>query len=106
MEYPDKIERVILHLEKEVGSPLSEIMVGDFINIDEILLMKAIYLDVMNSDNINKGVYETSASFYIYVKRLNPTYYSLKIYFKPEQYNEVKFFITRLNKKQNAGINK
>jgi hypothetical protein len=105
MDYPDKIERVILHLEKENGVPLSEIEVGELTVVDEIFKMKAIYFDVTSTGNIVKGIYETSASFYIYIRQINPSFYSLKIYFKPEQYDEVVFFITRLKKKQNARTN-
>jgi hypothetical protein len=67
--------------------------------------MKQIYLDITSSGKITKGVYETSASFYIYIRQINPSFYSLKIHFKPEQYDEVVFFITRLKKKQNARTN-
>jgi hypothetical protein len=105
MDYPDKIERVILHLEKENGVPLSEIEVGELTIVDEIFKMKQIYLDITSSGKITKGVYETSASFYIYIRQINPSFYALKIYFRPEQYDEVIFFITRLKKKQNARTN-
>jgi hypothetical protein len=73
--------------------------------VDEIFKMKAIYLDITSTGNISKGIYETSASFYIYIKQINPSFYGIKIYFKPEQYDEVVFFITRLKKKQNARTN-
>ena len=42
MDYPNKIERVILHLEKENGVPLSEIEVGELTVVDEIFKMKPI----------------------------------------------------------------
>jgi hypothetical protein len=105
MDYPDKIERVILHLEKENGVPLSQIEVGELTVVDEIFKMKPVYLDITSTGNISKGIYETSASFYIYIRQINPSFYSLKIHFKPEQYDEVVFFITRLKKKQNARTN-
>ena len=105
MDYPDKIERVILHLEKENGVPLSQIEVGELTIVDEIFKMKPVYLDITSTGNITKGIYETSASFYIYIKQINPSFYGIRIYFKPEQYDEVVFFITRLNKKQNARTN-
>ena len=48
MDYPDKIERVILHLEKENGVPLSEIEVGELTIVDEILKMTPIYLSLIH----------------------------------------------------------
>jgi hypothetical protein len=85
--------------------PYHKLRWGNLTIVDEIFKMKPVYLDITSTGNIIKGIYETSASFYIYIRQINPSFYGIRIYFKPEQYDEVVFFITRLKKKQNARTN-
>jgi hypothetical protein len=43
-----------------------------------------------------EGLYKNKSDFYIYFKKKNIHFIDIKIVFKPEQLNEVEFFINRL----------
>ena len=99
----ERIEKIIEHIEKENGEPLSRLKVGVLSNsvLLELNKLDIVYLDGTADGDIiiNEGVYKTKAGFYIYVK--NNTHNLIVegvILFEPSQLEEVKFTITRLKK--------
>lgn len=107
METPSLIDKVIEHLNSKEGCPLSLIKVGDIPlqYLEEIVQMDSVYCEYDSHFKTIRGVYKTKSGFYIYVDRIINLYFDCDVYFKPEQLNEVKFFVNRLKRKTNGNTN-
>ena len=99
----ERIEKIIEHIEKENGEPLSRLKVGVLPNsvLNELAKMDVVYLDgtADGEITINEAIYKTKSNFYIYVKNnIHNLLVEGVVLFKPSQIEEVKFTIIRLKK--------
>ena len=93
-----KFEELVLELNKSLGSfPLSVYEVGEknLSILSHITKFIPLYLHINGNETI-EGLYKNKSDFYIYFKKKNIHFIDIKIVFKPEQLNEVEFFINRL----------
>lgn len=75
-------------------------------NFINALLKKTFKIVWSHSEIKDKGkpafieiLFETSQPFYLYVKQKSMDVWSMNIYYKPEKYKELLFFINQLEKK-------
>jgi hypothetical protein len=93
-----KFEELVSELNKSLGSfPLSVYEVGEknLSILSHITKFVPLYLHISGNETV-EGLYKNKSDFYIYFKKKNIHIIDIKIVFKPEQLNEVEFFINRL----------
>lgn len=86
-------------VKKEGGILLSIFELGEFpFNFyEQFEVLEKIFSITKNQEPV-KIIYKHKSGFYIYLQRVQLHYIDIKLLYKPENLNEVEFFINRLKK--------